>query len=210
MPFQAMPMMYPLWISEKLLICVTLLLLSWWNHWKMPLMLSELKPKILLIFWEERHLQKVGNLERPWYCPTFLPPSLFSNYIASVSCLWNSLCYCACIRFNLIILSLRFSDAVIILSTIDDMMKEEANYLHQVIDVLHLKHKEYADAIEACNQRQSADQSELKRLEGICNIYFHEHSMRSLKYKPCSVFEININIKFWGIHMWLSELVCNV
>ncbi|KAG5628493.1 hypothetical protein H5410_000210 [Solanum commersonii] len=53
-------------------------------------------------------------------------------------------------------------DAVIILSKIDDMMKEEANYLHQVIDVLHLKHKEYADAIEACNQRQSADQSELK------------------------------------------------
>lgn len=57
-------------------------------------------------------------------------------------------------------------DGIIILSKIDDMMKEEANYLRQVIDVLHLKHKAYADAIEACNQRQSADQSELKRLEG--------------------------------------------
>lgn len=116
----------------------------------------------------------------------------------------------ASIRFNLIILSLRFSDGIIILSKIDDMMKEEANYLRQVIDVLHLKHKAYADAIEACNQRQSADQSELKRLEGICNIYLLEHIMISLKYKPCFVYEININIKFWGIRMWLSELVCNV
>lgn len=54
------------------------------------------------------------------------------------------------------------------------MMKDEANYLRQVIDVLHLKHKEYADAIEACNQSHSVDQSELKRLEGICNIpLFH-------------------------------------
>ncbi|KAF3685039.1 hypothetical protein FXO37_01010 [Capsicum annuum] len=56
-------------------------------------------------------------------------------------------------------------DAIILLSKIDDMMKEEANYLHRVIDVLHLKHKEYADAIEACNQSQSVDRSELKRLE---------------------------------------------
>nr|XP_016459530.1 PREDICTED: E3 ubiquitin-protein ligase BRE1-like 2 isoform X2 [Nicotiana tabacum] len=57
-------------------------------------------------------------------------------------------------------------DTVILLSKIDDMMKDEANYLRQVIDVLHLKHKEYADAIEACNQSHSVDQSELKRLEG--------------------------------------------
>ncbi|XP_009801022.1 E3 ubiquitin-protein ligase BRE1-like 2 [Nicotiana tabacum] len=57
-------------------------------------------------------------------------------------------------------------DAIILLSKIDDMMKDEANYLRQVIDVLHLKHKEYADAIEACNQSHSVDQSELKRLEG--------------------------------------------
>ncbi|KAM3324431.1 E3 ubiquitin-protein ligase BRE1-like 2 isoform X1 [Capsicum chacoense] len=57
-------------------------------------------------------------------------------------------------------------DAIILLSKIDDIMKEEANYLHRVIDVLHLKHKEYADAIEACNQSQSVDRSELKRLEG--------------------------------------------
>ncbi|KAK4371676.1 hypothetical protein RND71_007060 [Anisodus tanguticus] len=57
-------------------------------------------------------------------------------------------------------------DAIILLNKIDDMMKEEANYLHRVIDALHLKHKEYADEIEACNQRHSVDRSELKRLEG--------------------------------------------
>ncbi|CAN4114099.1 unnamed protein product [Withania somnifera] len=57
-------------------------------------------------------------------------------------------------------------DASILLSEIDDMMKEEADCLHRVIDVLHLKHKEYVDAIEACNQSQSVNQAELKRLEG--------------------------------------------
>ncbi|KAK4380726.1 hypothetical protein RND71_002588 [Anisodus tanguticus] len=57
-------------------------------------------------------------------------------------------------------------DAIILLNKIDDMMKEEANYLHRVIDAFHLKHKEYADEVEACNQRHSVDLSELKRLEG--------------------------------------------
>ncbi|MCD9559976.1 hypothetical protein HAX54_018357 [Datura stramonium] len=54
---------------------------------------------------------------------------------------------------------------------IDVMMKEEANYLHGVIDALHLKHKEYADAIEACNQSQSVDRSEIKRLEALTIVY---------------------------------------
>lgn len=116
---------------------------------------------------------------------SYFPPSLSLYSLITLQVLLPSkftllLCYYvifgACIRSNLIILSLRFSDAIIILSKIDDMMKEEANYLHRVIDVLHLKHKEYANEIEACNQRQSADQSELKRLEGICNICFHEQS----------------------------------
>ncbi|CAN4089766.1 unnamed protein product [Withania somnifera] len=57
-------------------------------------------------------------------------------------------------------------DAIILLSEIDDMMKEEADCLHLVIGVLHLKHKEYADAIEVSNQSQSVDRADLKRLEG--------------------------------------------
>lgn len=80
------------------------------------------------------------------------------------------------IRSNLIILSLRLSDAINLLSKIDDMMKEEANHLRQVIDVLHSKHKEYANAIEACNQSHLVDRSELKSLEGTYNICFHKHS----------------------------------
>ncbi|KAK1356163.1 E3 ubiquitin protein ligase [Heracleum sosnowskyi] len=57
-------------------------------------------------------------------------------------------------------------DVVMQLSKIDNMMKEEANNLHEVIDVLHLKHKEYADEVQACIDSHSMDQSEIKRLAG--------------------------------------------
>ena len=39
------------------------------------------------------------------------------------------------------------TDAIIQLSKIDDLMKEEANNLREVIDALHLKHKEYVDGM---------------------------------------------------------------
>uniref|UniRef100_A0A5B7BKN1 E3 ubiquitin protein ligase n=1 Tax=Davidia involucrata TaxID=16924 RepID=A0A5B7BKN1_DAVIN len=57
-------------------------------------------------------------------------------------------------------------DAIIQLSKIDDLMKEEANHLHEVIDVLHSKHKQYADGIQTYVHSHSVDQSEIKRLEG--------------------------------------------
>ncbi|KAM7523180.1 hypothetical protein LguiA_013082 [Lonicera macranthoides] len=57
-------------------------------------------------------------------------------------------------------------DAIIHLCKIDNLMKEEANHLHKVIDVLHLKHKEYADGIQTCIYNNSVDQSEIKRLAG--------------------------------------------
>ncbi|XP_012093331.1 E3 ubiquitin-protein ligase BRE1-like 2 isoform X2 [Jatropha curcas] len=46
------------------------------------------------------------------------------------------------------------------------MMKEEAKNLHKVIDVLHLKHKEYTDEIQTYVSTHSTDQSEIKRLAG--------------------------------------------
>lgn len=46
-------------------------------------------------------------------------------------------------------------------------MKEEAGHLHEGIDVLHLKHKQYADEIQTCFNNHSVDQSEIKRLAGI-------------------------------------------
>ncbi|KAJ8770145.1 hypothetical protein K2173_011240 [Erythroxylum novogranatense] len=55
-------------------------------------------------------------------------------------------------------------DAIIQLSRIDDMMKEEAKNLHDVIDVLHLKHKEYSDQIQTYINNQSESQSEIKQL----------------------------------------------
>lgn len=61
---------------------------------------------------------------------------------------------------------MEFSDAIIHLCKIDNLMKEEANHLHKVIDVLHLKHKEYADGIQTCIYNNSVDQSEIKRLAG--------------------------------------------
>ncbi|PON65184.1 Cdk-activating kinase assembly factor [Parasponia andersonii] len=61
---------------------------------------------------------------------------------------------------------LSLQDAVTELSKIDDMMKEEANNLNSLIDVLHLKHKEYADQIATYKSNHSLDQSEIKRLAG--------------------------------------------
>lgn len=46
------------------------------------------------------------------------------------------------------------------------MMEEEAKNLREMIDNLHLKHKEYADGIQAYITRDSVDQSEIKRLAG--------------------------------------------
>lgn len=54
----------------------------------------------------------------------------------------------------------------VLLSEIDKMMKEEAKSLHEAIDVLHLKHKEYAEDIQIYVRSHSEDASEIKRLEG--------------------------------------------
>ncbi|KAG5227554.1 E3 ubiquitin-protein ligase [Salix suchowensis] len=57
-------------------------------------------------------------------------------------------------------------DVIIQLSKIDDMMKDEAKNLREVIDVLRSKHKEYSDEIQTCISNHSADQSEIKRVAG--------------------------------------------
>ncbi|KDO62987.1 hypothetical protein CISIN_1g002676mg [Citrus sinensis] len=55
-------------------------------------------------------------------------------------------------------------DAIIQLSKIDDMMKEEAKNLHEVMEIIHLKHKEYADQIENYISSHSVDQAEIQHL----------------------------------------------
>ncbi|KDO62988.1 hypothetical protein CISIN_1g002676mg [Citrus sinensis] len=57
-------------------------------------------------------------------------------------------------------------DAIIQLSKIDDMMKEEAKNLHEVMEIIHLKHKEYADQIENYISSHSVDQAEIQHLAG--------------------------------------------
>ncbi|KAL8529090.1 hypothetical protein ACS0TY_006526 [Phlomoides rotata] len=57
-------------------------------------------------------------------------------------------------------------DAVIQLRKLDNLMFEEARHLHDVVDVLHLKHKQYADEIQACIDNHSVDQLEIKCLAG--------------------------------------------
>ncbi|KAM4084580.1 hypothetical protein ACB094_08G143500 [Castanea mollissima] len=56
--------------------------------------------------------------------------------------------------------------AIIQLSKIDDIMKEEAIKLGKVIDILHLKHKEYIEKIQTYIRSHSIDESEIKRLAG--------------------------------------------
>ncbi|KAB2616974.1 E3 ubiquitin-protein ligase BRE1-like 2 [Pyrus ussuriensis x Pyrus communis] len=57
-------------------------------------------------------------------------------------------------------------DAVIQFSKIDDMMEREVKNLREAIDVLHLKHKEYAGIIRTYLNSHSRDQSEIRRITG--------------------------------------------
>ncbi|KAK7320550.1 hypothetical protein VNO77_30120 [Canavalia gladiata] len=61
---------------------------------------------------------------------------------------------------------LSYEDALIQMSKIDDMMKEEANNLREVIDTLHAKHKEYTVGIQNYINECSQDQSDIKHLAG--------------------------------------------
>lgn len=60
-----------------------------------------------------------------------------------------------------------FLDAIIQLSKIDDMMKEEAKNLQEIIEILHLKHIEYAEEIQSYVSSQLMDRAEIKRLSGL-------------------------------------------
>ena len=44
--------------------------------------------------------------------------------------------------------NLEYADTVVQLSKIDNMMKEEANNLHEMIEILYLKHKEYVEDMQ--------------------------------------------------------------
>ncbi|XWS52410.1 hypothetical protein CRYUN_Cryun11dG0068200 [Craigia yunnanensis] len=61
---------------------------------------------------------------------------------------------------------LSVEDTIMQLSKIDEMMKDEAKNLREVINTLHLKHKEYADGIQTYISSHSTDQSEIKHLQG--------------------------------------------
>lgn len=78
------------------------------------------------------------------------------------------------------------SDVIIQLSKIDNMMKEEAKNLRHVIDILHSKHKEYADQIQTYISSHSVDQSEIKRLSGFFFLYCIEHLL--YKYVDASTY----------------------
>ncbi|XP_021865497.2 E3 ubiquitin-protein ligase BRE1-like 2 isoform X1 [Spinacia oleracea] len=58
------------------------------------------------------------------------------------------------------------ADAIIKLKKIEDLMTEEANSLHVVIDGLRQKHSEYADRIQTYIQNQSVDETEIKHIAG--------------------------------------------
>ncbi|KAI8573059.1 hypothetical protein RHMOL_Rhmol01G0249200 [Rhododendron molle] len=62
--------------------------------------------------------------------------------------------------------NLSAEDIIIQLSKVDDLMKEEAVNLNEVIGVLQLKHKDYVDGIQTCIHSHSEDQSKIKHLAG--------------------------------------------
>ncbi|KFK38684.1 hypothetical protein AALP_AA3G147100 [Arabis alpina] len=57
-------------------------------------------------------------------------------------------------------------DATIQLSNINDLMKEEAKNLREMIDALHVRHNEHTEQVQEYISSHSTDQSELKNLKG--------------------------------------------
>ncbi|XP_014504949.1 E3 ubiquitin-protein ligase BRE1-like 2 isoform X1 [Vigna radiata var. radiata] len=57
-------------------------------------------------------------------------------------------------------------DAITLMTKIDDMMKEEASNLQEVIDTLHAKHKEYTVGIKKFINECLQEQSDIKHLAG--------------------------------------------
>ncbi|XP_058209785.1 E3 ubiquitin-protein ligase BRE1-like 2 [Rhododendron vialii] len=62
--------------------------------------------------------------------------------------------------------NLSAEDIIIQLSKVDDLMKEEAVNLNEVIGVLQLKDKDYGDGIQTCIHSHAEDQSKIKHLAG--------------------------------------------
>ncbi|KAI3995588.1 hypothetical protein MKX01_023333 [Papaver californicum] len=62
--------------------------------------------------------------------------------------------------------SLSEEDAIIQQRKLDDLMREEINTLSEAIDILNLKHKEYADEIQTYITSHSTNQLEIKRIAG--------------------------------------------
>lgn len=52
-------------------------------------------------------------------------------------------------------------------------MLGESRHLHQMVDVLQSKHKQYADEIQACIDSHSVDQLQIKRIAGIYFFWFY-------------------------------------
>ncbi|KAL3828891.1 hypothetical protein ACJIZ3_017693 [Penstemon smallii] len=57
-------------------------------------------------------------------------------------------------------------DAIIQLHKLEDLITEEASQLHEVVGVLNIKHKQFADEIQTYIDNHSVDQLEIKRLAG--------------------------------------------
>ncbi|CAA0841607.1 E3 ubiquitin-protein ligase BRE1-like 2 [Striga hermonthica] len=57
-------------------------------------------------------------------------------------------------------------DAVVQMCKLDDLIKEEVSGLQELVDVIHSKHKQYADETQTCINSHSLDQLEIKRLNG--------------------------------------------
>lgn len=157
---------------RKPLLCVNHLHWSCWNSFKIPLMLRGKELKVYPRFCMENYLQKVKKI---WCAIRLL------SYIVSVNhwidiflpdIIDVGLFKLICINGLLWLLVLGFADAIIQMSKIDDMMKEDAKNLRDVIDALYVKHKEYAVGIQNYVSGCSEDQSDIKRLEGLWNVSF--------------------------------------
>ncbi|MQM12666.1 hypothetical protein Taro_045585 [Colocasia esculenta] len=57
-------------------------------------------------------------------------------------------------------------DVIIQLQKLDSLLKEEANNLRIVIRFLHMKHKQYAEEVQAYVDSHAKDQSDLRRISG--------------------------------------------
>lgn len=60
-----------------------------------------------------------------------------------------------------------YIDSIMQVQKFDESLKEAVNNMHEAVDILNQKHKQYADEMQTYVDKHPTEQSDIKRLSGI-------------------------------------------